>query len=161
MPLSISAPDPAHAWALITCPASARKPSCGRELIGTADGGRNWRRVTTLPAAVNEIQFVSADLGIAVQDACLANASLTKCPGKVLVSRDGGTTWTSVLSSANPVFATASPAGQLWAAQIHPGAGLRDGPRGPDVTFLTSVNGGSSWRRLGCEHRRVARLQRP
>ena len=98
---------------------------------------------------MNEIQFVSADLGIAVQDACLANASLTKCPGKVLVSRDGGTTWTSVLSSANPVFATASPAGQLWAAQIHPGAGLRDGSQGPDVTFLASVNGGSSWRRLG------------
>ncbi len=30
VPLSISAPDPAHAWVLITCPASARKPSCGR-----------------------------------------------------------------------------------------------------------------------------------
>ena len=67
----------------------------------------------------------------------------------MLVSRDGGTTWTSVLSSANPVFATASPAGQLWAAQIHPGLGLRDGPQGPNVTFLASVNGGSSWQRLG------------
>jgi photosystem II stability/assembly factor-like uncharacterized protein len=112
-PLSISAPDPAHAWDLITCPANARKPSCGRELIGTADGGRNWRRVTTPPAAVNEIQFVSADLGIAIGDSCLADDSLTKCPGNVLISHDGGTTWTSALSSANPVFATASPAGQL------------------------------------------------
>jgi photosystem II stability/assembly factor-like uncharacterized protein len=92
VPLSISAPDPAHAWALITCPASARKPSCGRELIGTADGGRNWRRVATLPAAVNEIQFVSADLGIAIEDNCLADDSLTKCPGNVLVSHDGGRT---------------------------------------------------------------------
>jgi len=148
-PLSISAPDPGHAWALITCPADTRKPSCGRELIGTADGGRNWRRVTTLPAAVNEIQFVSADLGIAIEDSCLADGSLTKCPGNVLVSHDGGTTWASVLSSANPVFATASPAGQLWAAQIHPGLGLKGGSQGPDVTFLASVNGGSSWQRLG------------
>ena len=98
-PLSISAPDPGHAWALITCPANTRKPSCGRELIGTADGGRNWRRVATLPAAVNEIQFVSADLGIAVEDSCLADGSLTKCPGNVLVSHDGGTTWASALSS--------------------------------------------------------------
>jgi photosystem II stability/assembly factor-like uncharacterized protein len=148
-PLSISAPDPGHAWALITCPASTREPSCGRELIGTADGGRNWRRVTTLPAAVNEIQFVSANLGIAIEDSCLADGSLTKCPGNVLISHDGGTTWASALSSANPVFATVSPAGQLWAAQIHPGLGLKGGRQGPDVTFLTSVNGGRSWQRLG------------
>jgi photosystem II stability/assembly factor-like uncharacterized protein len=148
-PLSISAPDPGHAWALLACPASMRKRSCGRELIGTADGGRNWRRVTTLPAAVNEIQFVSADLGIAIEDSCLADASLTTCPGNVLISHDGGTTWASALSSANPVFATASPSGQLWAAQIHPGLGLNGGSQGPDVTFLTSVNGGRSWQRLG------------
>jgi photosystem II stability/assembly factor-like uncharacterized protein len=147
-PLSISAPDPEHAWALITCPANTGQPSCGRELIGTADGGRNWRRVTALPAAVNEIQFVSADLGIAIEG-CLADSSPAKCPGNVLISHDGGTTWASVLSSANPVFATASPAGQLWAAQIHPGVGLKGGPQGPNVTFLTSVNGGRSWQRLG------------
>jgi photosystem II stability/assembly factor-like uncharacterized protein len=147
-PLSISAPDPGHAWALITCPANTGKPSCGRELIGTADGGRNWRRITTLPAAVNEIQFVSADLGIAIED-CQADGSPTECPGNVLISHDGGTTWASVLSGANPVFATASPAGQLWAAQIHPGLGLKGGPQGPNVTFLTSVNGGRSWQRLG------------
>lgn len=148
-PLSISAPDPRHAWALITCPANTGKPSCGRELMGTADGGRNWRRVTTLPAAVNEIQFVSADLGIAIEESCLADGSLTKCPGNVLISHDGGTTWASALTSTNPVFATVSPAGQLWAAQIHPGLGLKGGPQGPDVTFLTSVNGGRSWQRLG------------
>jgi photosystem II stability/assembly factor-like uncharacterized protein len=148
-PLSISAPDPGHAWALIACPASTRKPSCGRQLIGTADGGRNWRRVTTLPAAVNEIQFVSADLGIAIEDSCLADGSLTNCPGNVLISHDGGRSWASALSSASPVFATASPAGQLWAAQIHPGLGLKGGPQGPGVTFLTSMNSGGSWQRLG------------
>jgi photosystem II stability/assembly factor-like uncharacterized protein len=148
-PLSISAPDPEHAWALIACPAGPAELSCGRELIGTADGGRNWRRVTTLPAAVNEIQFVSAGLGIAIEDSCLADGALTKCPGYVLISHDGGTTWASALSSAHPVFAAATPAGQLWAAQIHPGLGLKGGPQGPDVTFVTSVNGGRSWQRLG------------
>jgi len=98
---------------------------------------------------VNEIQFVSADLGIAIEDSCLADGSPSKCPGNVLISHDGGTTWASVLSGANPVFATASPAGQLWAAQIHPGLGLKSGSQGPDVTFVTSVNGGRSWQRLG------------
>jgi hypothetical protein len=92
---------------------------------------------------------VSADPGIAIEDNCLADDSLTKCPGNVLVSHDGGRTWASALSSAGPVFATASPAGQLWAAQIHPGLGLKGGPQGPDVTFLTSVNSGGSWQRLG------------
>jgi len=125
-PLAISAPDAGHAWALLTCPANTGKPSCGRELIGTADGGRNWRRVATLPAAVNEIQFASAGLGLAIEDSCLADGSLARCPGSVLISHDGGTTWASALSSASPVFATASPAGRLWAAEIHPGLGLKD-----------------------------------
>jgi photosystem II stability/assembly factor-like uncharacterized protein len=147
-PLAISATDPAHAWALIAC--SGPKPSCGRELLGTADAGRHWRLLTTLPAAVNLIQFVSDRLGVATSDACLANPGLAHCPGRVLVSRDGGIRWTSVLTGAGPVFATAAATGQLWAAQTYPAAmdGAGHQPE-PGIRFLTSTDGGRQWTRLG------------
>src|SRR5580658_3624740 len=65
-PLSISATDPAHAWALIACAGlRGSKPSCGRELLATADGGRHWRVAATLPRPVNQVQFASDRLGVA------------------------------------------------------------------------------------------------
>jgi photosystem II stability/assembly factor-like uncharacterized protein len=146
-PLSITAAGPAHAWALVGCPGN--KPSCGRELLATADGGSRWRVIATLPAAVNQVQFYSARIGIATSDACLANLSLPRCPGEVLVSDDGGARWTPVLSGAAPVFATASATGQLWAAQTFPANAAGKEPSGPEVKFLTSTNNGRSWHALG------------
>jgi len=144
-PLSITATDPAHAWALIACSGSAGgRPSCGRELLATADGGRHWRVVATLPQAVNQVQFASGGLGIAIADSCLADLDLSRCPGQVLLSQDGGARWTPVLSGPAPVFATADAAGQLWAAQTAPGTG-----QGPSrITFLTSTDDGHTWDRL-------------
>src|SRR5579859_6234977 len=155
-PLSITATDPEHAWALIACPpakaaraAQRSRPSCGRELLATADGGGHWRVAATLPRAVNQVQFVSADLGLATSDSCLANLSASRCPGQILVSRDGGAHWAAVLSSATPVFATADAAGQLWAAQTVPSIFGQNGPSASDIKFLTSTDGGRSWQRLG------------
>ncbi|HEV2258505.1 MAG TPA: hypothetical protein VGS06_35740 [Streptosporangiaceae bacterium] len=149
-PLSITATDPSHAWALIACPTTrGAKQSCGRELLATADGGRRWRVAATLPGAVNQVQFASAHLGVATSDSCLVNLAQSRCPGRILVSRDGGAHWTAVLSSATPVFATASGGGQLWAAQTVPSIVGQNGPSASDITFLTSTDGGRSWRRLG------------
>src|SRR5487761_274688 len=50
-PLAVSAPDLAHAWVLIGC--AGRKPSCGRELLGTSDGGQRWRVLASLAASVD------------------------------------------------------------------------------------------------------------
>ena len=149
-PLSISATDPVHAWALIACTApKGSKPACGRELLATADGGRRWHVAATLPAAVNQVQFASDRLGVATSDSCLVNLSLSRCPGQVLLSDDGGARWTPVLSGPAPIFATASATGQLWAAQTVPSIWRPSGPSGSDVTFLTSTDGGRSWQRLG------------
>ncbi|HEY6313320.1 MAG TPA: hypothetical protein VIY52_21285 [Streptosporangiaceae bacterium] len=139
-PLSISATDPAHAWALIACPGP--KPSCGRGLLATADGGRRWRVTATLPQAVNLVRFASGRLGVAISDRCLVDLSPTRCPGQVLVSRDGGVHWTPVLSGPAPIFATASAAGQLWAAQTYPSAFGPTGPGASAIRFLTSTDGG-------------------
>lgn len=153
-PLSLTATDPAHAWALVGCAGS--KPACGRELLATTDGGLRWRVIATLPKAVNQVQFTSGQLGLATSDSCLANRSLARCPGQILLSRDGGARWTPVLSGAGPVFATASassdasPGGStLWAAKTVPSVSEPDGrPSASTVTFVTSTNGGRSWRTL-------------
>ena len=144
-PLSISATDPAHAWALIACPGH----TCGRELLATADGGRRWRVTGILPQSVNLVRFASDGLGVAISDRCLVDLSPTRCPGQVLVSRDGGAHWTPVLSGPAPIFATASASGQLWAAQTFPSAFGPSGPGASAIRFLTSTDGGRTWHRLG------------
>jgi photosystem II stability/assembly factor-like uncharacterized protein len=149
-PLSLTATDPAHAWALVGCAGS--KPVCGRELLATTDGGLRWRVIATLPKAVNQVQFSSGQLGLATSDGCLINRSLARCPGQILLSRDGGARWTPVLSGAGPVFATASVSSggsTLWAAKTVPSVSEPDGRPSPStVTFVTSTNGGRSWRTL-------------
>ncbi len=145
-PLTISATDAAHAWALIACQAHQ---GCGRELLATADGGRRWRVIATFGKAVNQVQFFPGGLGLATSDSCLANLALTNCPGRVLLSRDGGAHWTSVLSGAGPEFATASASGQLWAAEVSPSDFAASGPGPSDVKFITSTDGGKRWQLLG------------
>jgi photosystem II stability/assembly factor-like uncharacterized protein len=136
-PLALSATDPAHAWALIACPGPGS--SCRRTLMGTADAGLHWRVIARLPAAVNQVRFFSGRLGVATSDRCLTVPSTTRCPGQLLVSRDGGAHWTLVLAAPGPVFATAAAAGQLWAAE----------PAGSVISFLTSTDGGRHWQALG------------
>jgi photosystem II stability/assembly factor-like uncharacterized protein len=133
-PLAATASDPAHAWALTGC----AKP-CGRRLLGSTDGGARWRVLVSWPASapvlarVSRVQFVTPSLGVATSG------------GQLLVSRDGGAHWTRALSQAGPVFATAAASGQLWAAETAPGT-ARDAAA---VRFVTSTDGGRTWRRLG------------
>jgi photosystem II stability/assembly factor-like uncharacterized protein len=139
-PVWVTATDSAHAWVLVAC-----HSSCGRELLGTSDGGARWRVLATLPASVNRVQFGNDHVGVATSDACLANVSLNRCPGSLLVSQDGGTRWKVALTAAAPVFATVNAAGQLWAAATVMGGGMNS----VNARFATSTDGGARWQRLG------------
>ena len=139
-PVWVTATDSAHAWVLV-----AGHGTGSRELLGTSDGGIRWRVLATLPAAVNRVQFGSAGFGVATSDACLADPALTRCPGQLLVTRDGGVRWTVALTGAGPVFATVNAAGQLWAASTVVGGGMGS----VDARFATSTDGGVGWQRLG------------
>jgi len=139
-PVWVTATDSAHAWVLVSC-----RSSCGRELLGTSDGGARWRVLATLPASVNRVQFGNDHSGVATSDACLANTSLNRCPGALLVSQDGGAYWKVALTGAGPVFATVNAAGQLWAASTVVGGGMSS----VNARFATSTDGGARWQRLG------------
>ena len=141
-PLALSATDPAHAWALIACPGSALEP---KGLL-RADADRHDRRGPALagdrPAAGRRepgpVLLRPARRGHRRIAAWPCSAT-TRCPGQLLVSRDGGAHWTPVLAAPGPVFATAAAAGQMWAAE----------PSGSVISFLTSTDGGRHWRALG------------
>jgi photosystem II stability/assembly factor-like uncharacterized protein len=148
-PLSLTATDSAHAWALIGCLGTR----CAPELLGTADGGQHWRMLARLPYTARQVQFVSASIGLATLDGCLTTPSEARCPGKVLISYNGGATWQPLLSGTGPVFATATVSAggavQLWAAQTVLDAGDGAGPQVSAINMTTSVDGGHSWLRLG------------
>jgi photosystem II stability/assembly factor-like uncharacterized protein len=142
--ISLSAADPGHAWAIEACSRSCGTHLLGTHVLGTTDGGAAWRVLATLPKQAVQVQFATASLGLITVDGCLPGTSLTvnlsRCHGQVLITRDGGTSWSRVLSGSLPVFAVADAHGQLWAAK--PAAsGI--------VTFLTSGNDGKTWSRLG------------
>ena len=115
MPGSISATDADHAWALITCP-SGGGHVLPAELPATADGGRQFPGgwPPSCRARWTRSAFVTDSLGVATVDGCLSDANASRCQGQVLVSRDGGASWTAVLTSHAPVFAAVDPGGQLW-----------------------------------------------
>ena len=147
--LSISAPNPADAWILIGCRESARR-GCRSDLLSTTDAGHSWRRVSRLPRLANRVQFSSSRFGVATAHAsCPSVTANSRCPGELLVSDDGGVRWTRVLGSAGPVFATATPTGRLWAAELIPGRGGKTGSPFSQVQFLSSGDSGRSWHRLG------------
>ena len=148
-PRSISATDADHAWALITCPPGGGHASCQPELLATADEGQHWQAAAVMPREADQVQFVTGSLGIATVDGCLSDVNASRCQGQVLVSHDGGATWTEVLATHAPVSATADAAGQLWAAETKPGSSRQPGLLGSGVTFLTSTDGGRSWQQLG------------
>ena len=148
-PRSVSATDAGHAWALITCPPGGGHVSCQPELLATADSGQHWQAAAVMPREVDQVQFVTDRFGIATVDGCLSDVNASRCQGQVLVSHDGGATWTAVLATHGPVFAAADAAGPVWAAETKPGSSGQPGLLGSGVTFLTSTDGGRSWQQLG------------
>jgi photosystem II stability/assembly factor-like uncharacterized protein len=149
--VSISAVDRRHAWALIRCVGPVTPQECrSSELIGTTDGGRAWHAIASLPFDAGNVRFVTDAVGVITEDrACPDVSAPARCPGQVLVSHDGGAAWAPVLARRNPLYATATASGTLYAAEVIPASGVKPSGPDPEVRFLTSGDGGAHWRTLG------------
>jgi photosystem II stability/assembly factor-like uncharacterized protein len=137
----ITALDRTHAWAIardLTC-ASRPCPTSPTQLYRTTDG-THWTRVVDaferfacVGAHVFPPAFADADLGL------LASGGAQSDPGGVLISADGGATWSCSAQQPRPANAQQQPLASVGAFVIV----VRDAS-GSDH-LLTTSDAGATW----------------
>jgi photosystem II stability/assembly factor-like uncharacterized protein len=109
-----------------------------QSLVGTTDGGRSWHQLGEAQAWIRSVHFVNASQGWGIAGGSAPfsyRGVLTPYTGATLVvSTDGGQTWTAMSSPADPQSVCFSGTSRGWLATA---AG----------TVYTSQNGGQSWSR--------------
>jgi hypothetical protein len=89
-----------------------------RTLLGTSDGGRSWRSLGEPPTPIRSVHFVSPTQGWGIaggSDPQPIHGWLVPRDGATLVvTRDGGVTWTALNGPSNPQTVCFSDAGQGW-----------------------------------------------
>lgn len=107
-------------------------------LMGTGDGGRTWRQLGEPPTPIRSVHFISASQGWGVaggSDPQMMHGWLVPHDtGTLVVTQDGGQTWTAAASPINPQTVCFSAAGLGW-------LGTKDG------VVYTSIDQGQTWTR--------------
>ncbi|HEY2741608.1 MAG TPA: N-acetylmuramoyl-L-alanine amidase [Gaiellaceae bacterium] len=134
-PISLAAPDASHVLIGLSLQQGLGLPGPGVLLV-SSNGGRTWSR-RTLPGS-GEIAFTSASQGW-----------LAPVDGRLYRTRNGGRTWRRAPIQAPAGFHSLLPLAELpvFSDSMHaalPVSFLR-GKRAA-VSFLTSSNGGKTWR---------------
>ena len=134
-PISVAAPDASHLFVDLSLQQSLGLPGPG-VLLASSDGGRTWSR-QVLPGS-GEIAFPTAVRGW-----------LAPVDGGLYGTRDGGRTWRPASVPAPSGFRSTMPLAALptFSDQSHAvlPVTFRRGQR-TAVSFVTSSNGGASWR---------------
>jgi hypothetical protein len=115
-----------------------------RSLLGTTDGGRTWRQLGQAPRPIRSVHFVNASTGWGISggtDPGTTHGWLVPRDGAALVvTHDGGMTWTTLDGPDNPQTACFSDPAQGW-------IGTKDG-----VYLYKNIDQGQTWSKV---------LQRP
>jgi photosystem II stability/assembly factor-like uncharacterized protein len=115
-----------------------------RSLLGTTDGGRTWRQLGQARRPIRSVHFVNASTGWGIAggtDAGAMHGWLVPRDGATLVmTRDGGLSWTTLDGPDNPQTVCFSDSAQGW-------IGTKDG-----VYQYRNVDQGHTWSKV---------LQRP
>jgi hypothetical protein len=89
-----------------------------RTLLGTSDGGRSWRPLGEPPAPIRSVHFVSPSLGWGIAGGTdpqtMHGWLIPHDAAALVITQDGGQTWTALASPANPQTVCFSDAGQGW-----------------------------------------------
>ena len=108
----------------------------GHQLLGTTDGGRTWHELGEAASWIRSVHFVNASQGWGIAG---GNAPLIMhgvlipiSGGTVVVSNDGGRSWTNLKSPRDPQSVCFSDASHGWLA-------------GASGIVYRSQNGGQTW----------------
>ncbi len=108
----------------------------GETLLGTTDGGRTWHQLGEAAELIRSVHFVNATQGWGIAG---GNAPLIMhgvlipiSGGTVVVSNDGGSSWTNLKSPRDPQSVCFSDASNGWLA-------------GASGIVYRSQNGGQTW----------------
>jgi len=90
------------------------------DLLGTTDGGRSWHELGEASQPIRSVHFVSSTQGWGIAGGAGAQlvhgALLPASAGSLVISSDGGRSWTNLKSPADPQAVCFSDASQGWLA---------------------------------------------
>ena len=144
-----------HGWVL-----AGASPACGQPIgasadcpsssvLTTSDSGASWRLLPAPTVRLSQVAFATAQLGIAASaPSCAPEASIAKapCPGEVLLTKDGGLHWQTVLRTQGLVAAIAARGDSLWAVTGLPALASKEaGAPSPRLLVMRSLDAGLRW----------------
>lgn len=107
----------------------------GRTLLGTTDGGRTWHQLGEARRLIRTVHFVSANQGWGIsggEPLIMHGILIPGAGGTVVVSSDGGRSWTDLSSPRDPQSLCFSDPGHGWLAA-------------QSGTVYRSQDGGQTW----------------
>jgi photosystem II stability/assembly factor-like uncharacterized protein len=107
----------------------------GRTLLGTTDGGRTWHQLGEARQLIRSVHFVNANQGWGISGGgplIMHGVLIPGAGGTVVVSNDGGRSWTDLTSPRDPQSLCFSDQGHGWLAA-------------QSGTVYRSQDGGQTW----------------
>ncbi|HVS04679.1 MAG TPA: YCF48-related protein [Candidatus Dormibacteraeota bacterium] len=108
----------------------------GQSLLGTTDGGRSWHQLGEGRQWIRSVHFVSPSQGWGIaggnEPLIMHGVLMPSSAGSVVVSTDGGRSWTDLHTPRDPQSVCFSDSGHGWLATL-------------SGTVYRSQNGGQTW----------------
>lgn len=141
------------AWQGTGCGDPVASGACKSVVAGTRDG-RRWSVLSRPEQRFTQLAFASARAGVAAArtGTCREVNGMPprRCPGRVMLTSDGGRHWRAALRTRGPIVAVAVSNGTLWAVETRLGLSDKSRPgHKPGLTILVSHDRGRSWSRAG------------